>query len=72
MTKEQKDELIMTVLERTGIELDDKPELNPVWDIIEDRQEEFDLIFDTLIKHTVKYLTPENEIFEWPKEEDDA
>ena len=60
MTEEEEQEMIETVLERTGIECD-IPALNDVWPLIEDRQEQFDVIFVSLILQTAKYLEPINE-----------
>ena len=57
MTEEEEQEMIETVLERTGIECD-IPALNDVWPLIEDRQEQFDVIFVSLITQTAKYLQP--------------
>ena len=60
MTEEEKQEMIETVLERTGIQLD-TPENQTMWDVIEQHDELFEKLFEALILNTAKYLEPINE-----------
>ena len=65
MTESEKKEMIETVLERTGAEMD-IPLYNSIWQMIseDDVLEEFvQKLSETLILKTAQYLQPQNEVW---------
>lgn len=66
MNEKQQYEMIITVAERAGIELD-VPEMNGFFEMIEEFgwQEQIDRLVSTVIHHTAAYLSPMDEVFEW-------